>query len=481
VAEDKHSKKHPASDKKKRDLKKKGTTVKSQDVPMAAGLLAAAGALYFMGDDFVRRFLETLTYCVQQIEVIGKTGELDYGPLLIYIMTQVAILSMPVLGAVLIIAVISNVAQSGFIFTGEQLKPNINKLNPTKKLKQWFSVRSLQDLAKSLAKILAAFVIGALAWKAAIPMIVESVAMSPEQLIAVAGTIISGIFWKILVLYIVVAIADYMFQRKNFSTEHKMTDKEVRDEYKNTEGDPYIKQKRRQMAQQVAYTQSQEHVPAGDVVVINPTELAIVLKYDPDVSPVPYVIAKGATRLADDIRSKAREHQIPVVRNKPLARALFDLCEIGDIVPEELFRPVAEVLAYVFALDERTADARAAAQAAQQAQAADPQADVPQQPVSPLPVPALQIPPPVQPLVHELPEIQVPTLQHPAASATAAGVESGSWQPIPHQHEPMPLADLPLYNWSNPSYLGGVTPPSHPANPWADPQTPPAGADLTRG
>ncbi len=143
-----------------------------------------------------------------------------------------------------------------------------------------------------------------------------------------------------------------------------MTDKEVKDEYKNSEGDPYQKGKRRQMAQQIAMQTAQEHVPQSDVVVINPTELAIALKYDPDVSPVPWVVAKGEVHDADEIRASARGAGVPVVRNKPLARALFELCEIGDIVPEELYRPVAEILAYVFQLKEQTrADSNQAAEA----------------------------------------------------------------------------------------------------------------------
>jgi type III secretion system FlhB-like substrate exporter len=172
-------------------------------------------------------------------------------------------------------------------------------------------------------------------------------------LMMLGAGVIKKLFIYIIILYLVIAIIDFGFQQKNFATEHKMTDKEVKDEYKNSEGDPYQKGKRRQMAQQIAMQSAQESVPQGDVVVINPTELAICLKYDPEVSPVPWVIAKGEVLDADAIRESARNSGIPVVRNKPLARALYELCEIGDIVPEELYRPVAEILAYVFGLKEQ--------------------------------------------------------------------------------------------------------------------------------
>jgi flagellar biosynthetic protein FlhB len=432
-----------------------------------------------------------MRYCVEQTGTIAREGEIDFGAMILFAMKQVGMLSMPVLAAVLVMAVLSNLAQTGLIFTGEQLKPNINKLNPMKKFKQWFSIKSMQDLAKNLAKILAAFIVGALAWKAAIPKIIESVVSTPEQLIATAGSIVSGMFWKILILYIVVAAADYFFQRKNFTTEHKMTDKEVRDEYKNTEGDPYQKAKRRQMAQEIAMNQSQEQAQYSDVVVINPTELAIGIKYDPDVSPVPYVVAMGATRVADDIRYAAREHNIPVVRNKPLARALFEMCQIGDIVPEDLYKPVAEVLAYVFALKEQGSDAKAAATAAP----VDPA--IAQQWVGTTQQPLAAQQTATQPTVHELPEIVVPAMTPAGQSAEAAGrwppanPQSVSPQPVspqsvsPQPASPqtggqfawsggtistapagwlaspdpaVPIADLPIYNTTNSSYPGNTAP-----------------------
>jgi flagellar biosynthesis protein FlhB len=404
MAEDKHSKKHPASDHKKKQLKKKGTVAKSQDVPMALGLLAAFGVLVAMKGFFLTHFLDVMNRCWQELENIGHDN-FDMKTLLLYGLLQTAMLSGPVLIAVMVAGIISNVAQTGFILTGEQLKPDIKKINPMTKLKQWFSIKSLQELGKSLAKILAAAFIGYIVWKGALTSIISSVLVDGSlqdqamAIITLAGKIVSTMFWKILILYIVVAGIDFAFQRKNFTTEHKMTDIEVRDEYKQQEGDPYMKQKRRQMAQQVAMQQSTEYVPQSDVVVINPTELAIAIKYDPQVSPVPYVMSKGDKRHADEIRESARMSGIPVVRNKPLARALFEMCEIGDIVPEDLYRPVAEVLAYVFALKEETGvDATASQQ----------QAAPGQQTVT------------APSAIHDLGTIPVPRIA-PAGSHTAAG------------------------------------------------------------
>jgi flagellar biosynthesis protein FlhB len=470
VAEDKHSKKHPASDQKKRQLKKKGTVAKSQDVPMAAGLLAAFAILVAMDGYFMRHFKNLMTHCFQQVEEIGK-DRFDLVPLLLFAMKEIALLSLPVLAAVLVIGVVANVGQSGFILTGEQLKPNLKKINPMTKLKQWFSIKSLQELGKSLAKILIAGFIGYLVWKSAITTIVEipllddTMQQEAEQLLGIGGKIIASLFWKIIILYVVVATIDYMFQKKNFLTEHKMTDKEVRDEYKNQEGDPYMKAKRRQMAQQIAMNQSAEHVDQSDVVVINPTELAIALKYDPELSPVPYVISKSEVRGADDIREAARKNGVPVVRNKPLARALYEMCEIGDIVPEDLYKPVAEVLAYVFALKDQTSapEADVTAQEAQApvaAQAHARHAAATSSATSPFGEPVVQ--------VHDLTSIQVPVaLPQPGQSQTAAG-----WTPSPAAaSQPAgPMQWAPSPSWSDSG--GWIASPEHaapqPGVPWAD-------------
>ena len=422
---------------------------------MAAGLLAAFLVLVSMRSYFMKHFMSLMEHSFEQVKYIGK-GSFELIPLLLWAIKEVAYLSLPVLSAVLIIGVLSNLAQSGFIFTGEQLKPDIKKINPVTKLKQWFSIKSLQELGKSLAKILLAGFIGWLVWKGALQTIITSVlvqgTMHDEalQLMAIGAKIISSMFWKILILYVVVAFIDFMFQKKNYLTEHKMTDKEVRDEYKNQEGDPYMKAKRRQMAQQIAMNQSAEHVPESDVVVINPTELAIALKYDPAVSPVPYVLSKGDVRHADDIRESARKNGIPVVRNKPLARALFDMCEIGDIVPEDLYKPVAEVLAYVFALKD---------------QAPAPAADPTDAAVNARHSAATTTPPGMhagEP-IHDLNSIQVPVpLPQPGVSAPAAGWASPATTP----HAPQPLVhtqQLPPLQWSTAPVF---TP--DPAQPWAD-------------
>lgn len=345
-SEDKHSKKHAATARKKKDARKKGNVAKSQDVGIAAGLLAAFVALLAMKSFYVKQFLITFTFCANALE---DPARIDVMQLCLFAARQVAVLSLPVLCAVLVIAIVGQVAQVGFIITGEQIKPKLEKINPMKGIKRWFAIKSLVELGKSLAKIGVTFYIGYLVWKSFEDRINESVTKDSHELLSLGGALISSLFVKVLILYIVIAIIDALFQRWQWLRDLKMSDKEIRDEFKNQEGDPYMKARRRQLHQQIAQQQSADHVPTADAVVINPTELAIALRYDQEVNQVPYVVAKGEHRHADTIRESARMHGVPIVRNKPLARSLFELCEIGDTIPADLYRPVAEVLAYVYA------------------------------------------------------------------------------------------------------------------------------------
>ncbi len=352
-SEDKSSKKHAASAKKKRDAKKKGNVARSQDVPTVAGLIAGFGTIIGLAPSMYERLIRVMRECFAQIQ---QTDQIDLMPLSIHVLKEIAMLSLPPMFAVMITGILCQLGMVGFVVTGEQMKPKFEKINPVKGIKRWFSIKSMVELGKSLAKILIAFAVGFWVWKDQIDRIVNAVGLQPHDMIVVGASMIQNLFWKLVIIFLVIAVVDYMFQRWQWQRDLKMSDKELRDEYKNTEGDPYIKAKRRQMAQQIAMQQaSEDNVPQSDVVVINPTELALAIAYNPSVNPVPMIVSKGEARHADSIREAARGAGVPVVRNKPLARALFEACEVGDIVPADLYRPVAEVLAYVLSLDEEVA------------------------------------------------------------------------------------------------------------------------------
>lgn len=353
--EDKSSKTEQATPQKRRDAKKRGQVAKSQDVGIALGILAAFGTLIAMKSFYFEELTRSVTFFLGEegsISPLADPDNVDIGQLLLFTLRQIAVLSLPVLAAVLIITTLGQLAQVGFIFTGEQLKPKFEKINPVKGMKRWFAIKSLVELGKSLAKIAITFFIGYLVWKDALGAINESVLLEPADLLFLGGTLIAKLFWNVLILYVSIAVIDLLFQRWQHSRDLRMSKKELKDEYKRTEGDPYMKARRRQVHQQISQQQAVDNVPHADAIVINPTELAIAIKYDPAVSPAPYVLAKGERRLADEIRASAKRAGVPVVRNKPLARGLFETCEIGDIIPVDLYKPVAEILTYVFAMKE---------------------------------------------------------------------------------------------------------------------------------
>jgi flagellar biosynthesis protein FlhB len=296
-------------------------------------------------------------------------------------MKMVSLMSLPVLFAVVITALVTQMAQTGFIFTAEQMKPSLKKINPISGIKKWFAIKSLVELMKSLVKILVTFYVGWTVWHGSMHAVMITPTLDAYGLMRVAGEILWEMIWKVLLLYIFIGGVDVVFQRWQMTRDLKMSKKELKDEYKNQEGDPYMKAKRRQVHQQIAQQASAEHVPQGDVVVMDgrgasfqamgggpmdeeePPQNAVVLKYDQEQCAVPWVIAKGEQRQAEKIHEAAIAAGVPVVRDAELAVALCQECEIGDLVPAELFRPVAQILAYIFVARDRSADAAADASA----------------------------------------------------------------------------------------------------------------------
>lgn len=248
------------------------------------------------------------------------------------------------------ICFLANVLQFGFKVTSKPLQPKPDKFNPINGFKRIISKESLFELLKSIVKI------GVIAYVAYI-----SVRKNADELfvlydiplmqaIILCGQVIVDAGLKIALVYLIVGIADFIYQKYKFHEEMKMTKQEVKDEYKNTEGNPEIKGRQRQRMREASRRRMMQDVPTADVVITNPTHLAVALKYDAEVSKAPIVVAKGEDFLAMKIREAAREHNIEIVENKPLARMLYANVDIGQEIPPELYQAVAEVLAMVYNL-----------------------------------------------------------------------------------------------------------------------------------
>ncbi len=261
---------------------------------------------------------------------------------------------LPFMLAIFILTIVALRMQVGKIFAIDKIKPNFENVSPKKwvdnlkKLINPFEPQKLMELAKSLLKII---IVGACGYSVVHSRLDELYALlgaTPEVVFGTIGSILAQMFLNMCLAILIIGFLDLKFQTYQFEKSIKMTKQEVKDEYKDTEGDPKIKSKIKAFGMQILQQKIMSAVPTADVVVTNPTHYAVALKYDRSVKPVPYVVAKGADFIAFKIREIAQNNNIPIVENRVVARTLYSLVEIGDIIPSEMFQAVAEILAYVY-------------------------------------------------------------------------------------------------------------------------------------
>ena len=260
--------------------------------------------------------------------------------------------AMPVMFGILIIGLGINFFQVGLMISTEKLEPKLENLNPINGFGRIFSKRSLVELFKSIFKIIVIGFFLYLYLKEQIPLMPYFIYFDLAQSLAETADIIFNMAFQIIAMIMFMAAVDYAYQKWQTTQDLMMTKQEVKDEYKQTEGDPQIKGKIKQKQRQMAMSRMMQEVPKADVIVTNPTHLAIALQYS-DGMVAPVVVAKGQDLVAERIKNIARENRITIVENKPLARALYEAVDIGGTVPQELYQAVAEVLAYVYKLKKK--------------------------------------------------------------------------------------------------------------------------------
>ncbi len=345
----------PATEKKLRDARKEGQVAKSREVANGLGILCLFLILKFyvgtMGTRFWEMFHtsynsipETLTFWggnMPQSEIRLLFNELLAGILLII---------APVLLIGFVVAFLADVMQAKWKVTGKPLKPKFSKLNPIKGFKKIFSANALVELLKSVAKIGVLVYIAYSYLQDKGTLLFSLYDMPLMQAIALAGETVTDLGIRIAAVYMLIALADYIYQKFKFSQDMRMTKQEIKDEFKQAEGDPQIKGRIRQKMREASQRRMMQDLPRADVVITNPTHYAVAIQYDPDVADAPLVLAKGADHLAARIKEIARENHIEIVENKPLARMLYANVDVGQMVPPELYQAVAEVLAFVYKL-----------------------------------------------------------------------------------------------------------------------------------
>lgn len=351
---DQGDKTEKATAKKRQDARKKGQVVKSRDVTSAmilvfifVGLRVFGGYITDEISIFTKRILTTY-FTAQDLFNFNALSGLFYDVVIVLLKTVA-----PVFAVALITGLIVEYAQVGVLFTMETLGFKFERLNPLSGIKRIFSLKGLVELLKATIKIVVA---GYIAYSYLASEAGNVLNLINADVIGVGIYVIStaiNVAIRICIVLIILGILDYAYQWWENEKSLKMSKQEVKDEYKQTEGNPEIKSKIRQRQKQMSMRRMMQEVPKADVVITNPTHFAVALKYDAKISDAPILLAKGQDFIALRIKETARENKVEVVENKKLARSIYETVEIGQSIPQELFQAVAEVLAFVYSLKQK--------------------------------------------------------------------------------------------------------------------------------
>jgi flagellar biosynthesis protein FlhB len=353
MAEQNGEKSQDATPHRRQQAREEGQVARSQDLASAVLLILGLLCLQMLGGGL-------LDYMGQMTrEQLGGSATLaadvDFA-VSEWNRTMISLVrcALPMLGLMMLAAVLVNLLQVGFLFQPKKVAPDIAHIDPLQGLQRIFSMSNMVRLVFGLFKLA---VIGTVAFLSLYKDRDAILGMTAMAVPEAALFLVQTLFWtsmKVAIALLVLAILDYGFQRWKFEQDLRMTSQEVREEMKNMEGDPHIAARRKQVQRQLAQSRMSSAVPKADVVVTNPTELAVAIQYDPEEMAAPIVVAKGAGTVAQRIRKLALEHNVPIVEKKPLAQALYKEVEIGHPIPQDKYAAVAEVLAYVYQLQGKT-------------------------------------------------------------------------------------------------------------------------------
>lgn len=337
-----------ATPKRREDARRKGQIARGAELPAALAFLGALIALKIASTEIFGRMGAYFQNSAHNIAAIKPFTDSDVHNFFIEGVKILAIFTLPVILVSFTAVLAGNFAQGGLAFSGEALMPKADKFNPAKNIKRIFGLDSVVNLLKSLIKLL---FIGVVAYGVLSPVIENAPALVNAPLPSVAaklGETLYSLAFRCGLVLLLLACADYGYAWYKHEKSLRMSKQEIRDEYKEQEGDPMVKGQRRRAARELTQKRSMAEIPTASVVITNPTHFAVALRYDRTKDAAPIVVAKGADLIAAKIRAIAKENDIPLVENPPLARALFRSVEPNQIIPVEFFGAVAEILAYVF-------------------------------------------------------------------------------------------------------------------------------------
>ncbi|EME74278.1 flagellar biosynthesis protein FlhB [Bacillus sonorensis] len=336
-----------ATPKKRRETRKKGQVAKSADVNTAVTLFIVFLSLLFFGSFMRDRLIGLIERYYKEL-IMLKVTEANIPGLFGDLALEAGMILAPVMVAALISGVLSNYLQVGFLFAPEVVKPDLKKLDPLKGFKRIYSIRAFVELLKSILKIVVVGTVTfAVLWQN-FGDILRIPLLAPGKALSYVGWLAFLMGVSAAVALIFLAALDYLYQKFDYEKSIRMSKQDIKDEYKKTEGDPLIKSKIKQKQKEMAMRRMMQEVPKADVIITNPTHYAVALKYDENKMDAPFIVAKGVDLMALKIRQIAKEHDVMTVENRPLARALYDQVEIDQAVPEEFFKAIAEILAFVY-------------------------------------------------------------------------------------------------------------------------------------
>ncbi|NLD92204.1 MAG: flagellar biosynthesis protein FlhB [Fibrobacter sp.] len=352
MADTSEEKTEAPSEKRRQDAREKGNVAKSQEINSVIVLLTGILLLKVMGpwilEELGKCVVDFLTLCSDTTMNETRFFKMTYMALI-----TVAKVTLPLAGGILVLGVIANIAQIGFLLTFKPLMPKLEKIDPIKGFQRLFSMRSLVETIKNILKLSVIAIVAYVTLKKEFDTMLTLSDASVGTIWFFTVGVAFEVIIKIAMVLVVLAVLDLAYQRYDNEKKLKMSKQEVKEEHKSMEGDPQIKARIKSLQREMARRRMMEEVPKATVVVTNPTHLAIALRYEPSEGDAPVVIAKGKLVIAQRIKELAYKHNIPVIEDKPLARAMYDKVEIGMPIPVEFFTAVAEILAYVFKLKNR--------------------------------------------------------------------------------------------------------------------------------
>ena len=338
-----------ATPKKKSEARKKGQIARSKDVGLAITMVTCTLVILLLSGMIVGNLKDTMVYFLQS-GMLQDINEMSIKSIVLTVLMKAALCILPVVVPIMIAGIVASLMQTGFLLTGESLKPKFSKLNPISGFKNMFSKKSFVDLLKNLAVVTIIGFIGFLYVRDNYDKILQ---ISNTYLPSLGGQVqdlVVGIFFQVSVVLVIIAAADYFVQFRFHQKDLRMTKQEIKEEYKQMEGDPQIKSKIKQKQREMATRRMMASVADATVVITNPTHFSIALKYEEGNNEAPKVVAKGADLVALKIKEVAKENDVPIMENKPLARMIYEQVDIDREVPQEMYQAVAEILAMVYKL-----------------------------------------------------------------------------------------------------------------------------------